>query len=170
MTPQQEAEYSKLYLQYKELLSKNAKSKEAELVKTQLRDQFEKQFTFEKLVLVRTIATKSFEFEEIKKIEEAKVQVKLKEIEKSQSSSGSGLMTSIKGMFGYGKKMTPEEEEDQRRSQVTMKEKLEKEAMDKILSQNQQLLQQINMLKTTGKIDENQLGPEFSELIGTDWA
>ena len=39
--------------------------------------------TFEKLVLVRTIATKSFEFEEIKKIEEAKVQVKLKEIEKS---------------------------------------------------------------------------------------
>jgi hypothetical protein len=34
-------------------------------------------------VLARTIATKSFEFEEIKKIEEAKVQVKLKEIEKS---------------------------------------------------------------------------------------
>ena len=26
------------------------------------------------------------------------------------------------------------------------------------------------MLKTTGKIDENQLGPEFQELIGTDWA
>jgi hypothetical protein len=32
---------------------------------------------------VRTIATKSFEFEEIKKVEEAKVQVKLKEIEKN---------------------------------------------------------------------------------------
>lgn len=70
-------------------------------------------------------------------------------------------MSSIKGMFGYGKKLTAEEEEDQKRSQVILKEKLEKEAMDKIQSQNQQLLQQINMLKTTGKIDENQLGPEF---------
>ena len=43
-------------------------------------------------------------------------------------------MTSIKGMFGYGKKLTAEEEEEQRQSQVIMKEKLEKEAMDKIQS------------------------------------
>jgi hypothetical protein len=41
-------------------------------------------------------------------------------------------MSSIKGMFGYGKKLTAEEEEDQKRSQVILKEKLEKEAMDKI--------------------------------------
>lgn len=88
-------------------------------------------------MLVRTIATKSFEFEQIKKIEEAKVQVRLKEIDRNNTGGGSGIMTSIKGMFGYGKKMTVEEEEEQRRSQVIMKEQLEKEALDKIQSQNQ---------------------------------
>ncbi len=41
-------------------------------------------------------------------------------------------MSSIKGMFGYGKKLTAEEEEEQRQSQIILKEKLEKEAMDKI--------------------------------------
>ncbi len=106
-------------------------------MKNQLREQYEKHFTFEKLVLVRTIATKSFEFEQIKKIEEAKVQVKLKEIDRNNS----GILTSIKGMFGYGKKLTPEEEEEQKKSQLIMKEQLEKEALEKIQSQNQQLLQ-----------------------------
>jgi hypothetical protein len=38
-------------------------------------------------------------------------------------------MTSIKGMFGYGKKLTAEEEEEQRQSQVILKEKLEKEVI-----------------------------------------
>ena len=100
-----------------------------------------------------------------KQSEEQKVQSKMKEYEQQRA----GIMSSIKGIFGYGKK-TPEEEEEERRQAVLMKEKLEREALDKIHSQNQQLLQQITMLKTTGKVDGNQLGPEFAELIGTDWA
>jgi hypothetical protein len=31
-------------------------------------------------------------------------------------------------------------------------------------------MQQITMIKKTGKVDGNQLGPEFADLIGTDWA
>ena len=59
------------------------------------------------------------------------MQTKIKEYEQSKS----GIMSSLKGMFGYGKK-TPEEEEEERRQAIMMKEKLEKEAMEKIQSQN----------------------------------
>jgi hypothetical protein len=48
-----------------------------------------------------------------------------------EESTKSGIMSSIKGIFGYGKK-TPEEEEEERKSVVIMKEKLEKEALEKI--------------------------------------
>jgi hypothetical protein len=54
---------------------------------------------------------------------------------KEYEQSKSGIMSSLKGMFGYGKK-TPEEEEEERRQALMMKEKLEKEAMEKIQSQN----------------------------------
>ena len=98
------------------MLKKNS-TKEAEQVKTQLREQYEKHHTFDKLVLVRTIATKSYEFEQIKKVEEAKVQDKIKQIDPtSAAGGGGGFFSSIKGMFGYGKKLTEEEEEEQRKS------------------------------------------------------
>ena len=45
-------------------MSKNEK-KQAEEVKKELKEKYEKDYTFDKLVLVRTIATKKFEFEEM---------------------------------------------------------------------------------------------------------
>jgi hypothetical protein len=55
--------YTKLYLRYKELLSKKDTLKEAEAIKLKMREDYEKHHNFDKLVLIRTIATKKFEFE-----------------------------------------------------------------------------------------------------------
>ena len=56
--------YTKLYLLYKERLEKKD-IKQADALRSIIRDQFEKDFAYEKLVLVRTIATKRFEFEQL---------------------------------------------------------------------------------------------------------
>jgi hypothetical protein len=56
--------YTKLYLLYKECLEKKD-IKQADAFRSIIRDQFEKDFAYEKLVLVRTIATKRFEFEQL---------------------------------------------------------------------------------------------------------
>ena len=54
----------KLYLKYKQHVSSKEK-KEAEAVKKELQDRYEREHTFDRLVLVRTIATKKFEFEQM---------------------------------------------------------------------------------------------------------
>jgi hypothetical protein len=41
MTPDQESDYTKIYLKFKDLVAKK-QNKEAELVKTELREKFEK--------------------------------------------------------------------------------------------------------------------------------
>ena len=63
-------------------------------------------------------------------------------------------------MLGLGKK-TVEEEEEEKKQKEEMKEHLEKEALEKIAKSNQQLVQQISLLKTTGKVQDSQLSVEF---------
>jgi hypothetical protein len=63
MTPRQESDYTSLYLRFKACLAQKQQAKEAEALKLELRDKFEKSFTYEKLVVMRTIATKRFEHE-----------------------------------------------------------------------------------------------------------
>ena len=83
--------------------------------------------------MVRTIATKKFEHEQLLKSEKSKVDAKIKEYETQKSG---GYFSGIKGMLGFGKK-TAEEEEEERREKEAMKEQLEKEALDKIAENNQ---------------------------------
>lgn len=130
MTPQQEADYTALYLRYKELIDKKD-PKAADKVREEMRDRFEKDFAYEKLALLRTIATKKYEFELMKHKEESKVQAKIKEIDAHKH----GYLASVKGFFGWGRK-TPEEEEAERLQALQEKERLEEEALRKIQDQN----------------------------------
>ncbi len=80
MTPLQESDYTALYLKFKACLAQK-QAKEAEVLKLELRDKFEKSFTYEKLVVMRTIATKRFEHDQLQKLEKSKVATKIKEYE-----------------------------------------------------------------------------------------
>jgi hypothetical protein len=50
-----------MYLEYKHLLDRK-ETKAADKLRAQFKDKYEKSFACEKLVLVRTIATKRYEF------------------------------------------------------------------------------------------------------------
>jgi len=50
-----------MYLEYKRLLD-SKETKGADKLRAQFKDKYEKSFSCEKLVLVRTIATKRYEF------------------------------------------------------------------------------------------------------------
>jgi hypothetical protein len=56
--------YTELYLKYKKYLELK-ESKQAEAIKTLLRDDFERKFSYDQLVLLREIATKKYKFEEL---------------------------------------------------------------------------------------------------------
>jgi len=56
--------YTELYLKYKKFLELK-ENKQAEAIKTLLRDDFERKFTYDQLVLLREIATKKYKFEEL---------------------------------------------------------------------------------------------------------
>ena len=122
-----------------------------------MREKFERSFTYEKLVVMRTISTKRFEHEQFQKLEKTKIAAKIKEYEAQKSG---GYLSGLKGMLGLGKK-TAEEEEEEKKQKEAMKEELEREALEKISQSNQQLVQQIAMLKTTGKVQDSQLTAEF---------
>ena len=68
-------------------------------MKVQLREGFERQYTYERLVVVRTIATKRWEHEQLKEKERGKVDQKIREYEAQKAG---GYLTGLKSMFGFG--------------------------------------------------------------------
>jgi hypothetical protein len=58
------------------------------------------------------------------------------------ASKQGGYLSSLYGMFGYGKK-TPEEEQEELKQKEEMRLQIEKDTLEKIQQQNKQLVSQI---------------------------